>query len=131
MSTSVDYHSFQTEKESLFSLLSENYSLLKTKYVCSFDFSKFTVGRNLTNILTVTNNSVSQDLCDETSKFSVGQDLCKDTTKFTVVRNRTNLLIVTKDLVRQNLCEDISKFTVVRNHTNVLIVTNAFHLSQI
>lgn len=99
--------------------------------MCSFDFSKFTVARNLANILTVTNNSVSQDLCDETSKFSVGQDLCKDTTKFTVVRNHTNLLIVTKDLVSQNLCEDISKFTVVRNHTNVLIVTNVFHLSQI
>lgn len=99
--------------------------------MCSFDFSKFTVARNLANILIVTNNSVSQDLCEETSKFSVGQDLCKDTTKFTVVRNRTNLLIVTKDLVSQNLCEDILKFTVVRNHTNVLIVTNVFHLSQI
>lgn len=99
--------------------------------MCSFDFSKFTVVKNLKNILTVMNNSVSQDLCEETSKFGVGQDLCKDTTKFTVVRNRANLLIVTKDLVSQNLCEDISKFTVVRNHTNVFIVTNVFHLSQI
>ena len=99
--------------------------------MCAALTSQSLVVRNLTNILTVTNNSVSQDLCEETSKFSVGQDLCKDITKFTVVRNRTNLLIVTKDLVSQNLCEEISKFTVVRNHTNVLIVTNVFHLSQI
>ena len=103
--------------------------------MCSFDFSKFTVVRNLTNILTVTNNSVSQDLCEETSKFSVGQDLCKDTTKFTVVRNRTNLHIVTKDLVSQNLCEDISKFTVVRNHchkcfslkSNLIVQDRSYH----